>query len=308
MKDEKRCLLCGVTKPINQFNRRATRYCTACVRRNEEHKKARETEAILKGQASNLEMFRICPRCNQSRANVDFMTPGPKARCRDCRNEEYKIKREQDNEEREKYLASLETEGISTQSWYTAVKDIKKECNTCGESKPITAFRIANGEHGDFYRRDNKCKDCVRLATNNAAALRRERARQDRIEASLALSWEERREQKRRKDLNSHYKGAYGKTIEEYDEMVRQQNGCCAICGRRPSAIGETLVVDHSHVTGTVRGLLCFWCNIGLGWFQDNMTSLSQAAEYLKSYQTWEDQEYIEDTLSRSSVSLTEAS
>jgi hypothetical protein len=50
----------------------------------------------------------------------------------------------------------------------------------------------------------------------------------------------------------------------------------CVICGSE-----ETLVVDHDHKTGKVRGMLCNHCNRGLGHFRDDPTLLEFAAQYL---------------------------
>jgi hypothetical protein len=50
----------------------------------------------------------------------------------------------------------------------------------------------------------------------------------------------------------------------------------CVICGTE-----ETLVVDHDHKTGQVRGMLCNHCNRGLGHFRDDPTLLEFAAQYL---------------------------
>jgi hypothetical protein len=73
----------------------------------------------------------------------------------------------------------------------------------------------------------------------------------------------------------------YGLTLAKYDEMVVAQAGRCAICGRG----GERLHVDHSHSTGTVRGLLCHQCNKALGLLQDNSSLLREAARYLEKEQ-----------------------
>lgn len=52
----------------------------------------------------------------------------------------------------------------------------------------------------------------------------------------------------------------------------------CEICGET-----ENLAIDHCHVSGKVRGRLCFNCNGGLGNFKDNVNSLERAIDYLKS-------------------------
>lgn len=70
---------------------------------------------------------------------------------------------------------------------------------------------------------------------------------------------------------------AYGLEPEEYDRLLADQGGVCAIC-REP---GLKLVVDHDHQTGAVRGLLCADCNIGIGRLKDNPGYLRAAAEYL---------------------------
>lgn len=76
----------------------------------------------------------------------------------------------------------------------------------------------------------------------------------------------------------------YGITIEQYDALVRTQGGLCAICkssdpcGRSNSSWH----VDHDHVTGTVRGLLCAKCNRAIGLMGDDADILQAAVYYLK--------------------------
>jgi hypothetical protein len=53
----------------------------------------------------------------------------------------------------------------------------------------------------------------------------------------------------------------YGLSRADYDALLKRQGGVCAICGK-PSE--KTLCVDHCHATGTIRGLLCRKCNLGL--------------------------------------------
>lgn len=56
------------------------------------------------------------------------------------------------------------------------------------------------------------------------------------------------------------------------------QSNCCAICGD-----GGRLVVDHDHVTGHTRGMLCGKCNTGLGMFKDSQKHLQSAIDYLRN-------------------------
>ena len=72
-------------------------------------------------------------------------------------------------------------------------------------------------------------------------------------------------------------KRKYGIGQADYECMLEEQNNSCAICQS-----GGPLVVDHCHTTGTVRGLLCSSCNLGLGIFKDNVSTLKSAMEYLK--------------------------
>lgn len=72
----------------------------------------------------------------------------------------------------------------------------------------------------------------------------------------------------------------YGLSPEQYQDLLRRQNGVCRICFQ-VDATGQILSVDHDHSTGIVRGLLCSACNKGLGFFRDSITRLSAAQRYL---------------------------
>jgi hypothetical protein len=74
----------------------------------------------------------------------------------------------------------------------------------------------------------------------------------------------------------AHLRYEYGLTLEQYDAMLEAQGGACAVCG----ATG-TLVVDHDHASGSVRGLLCDSCNVGIGRLKDDPAVLALAVAYL---------------------------
>lgn len=78
-------------------------------------------------------------------------------------------------------------------------------------------------------------------------------------------------------------KTLFGLSRDDYDRMLTIQKGKCAICGKRGTR-HRHLSVDHNHVDGQVRGLLCQNCNGGLGMFQDSPSVLIAAISYLKQH------------------------
>jgi Recombination endonuclease VII len=71
----------------------------------------------------------------------------------------------------------------------------------------------------------------------------------------------------------------YGISWADYEAMFERQGGACAICKRT----GVTLCVDHCHLTGEVRGLLCIRCNSAIGFCSDDPALLQAAAAYLQA-------------------------
>lgn len=65
--------------------------------------------------------------------------------------------------------------------------------------------------------------------------------------------------------------------------MVKNQNGLCQICKSFKSNRKSRLCVDHNHLTGKIRGLLCDRCNRAIGLFGDDSNILESALEYLKA-------------------------
>lgn len=149
-----------------------------------------------------------------------------------------------------------------------------KECNKCHKVLPITEFdRQPNSPDGLKY----SCKACqsVRFKAYYQANLQTQRARD-----------KERYPSEREMRSNAHYKRKYGLSLKEYQALLKQQNGVCAICLQAEHIIWHgqlrPLSVDHCHNTGQVRGLLCSDCNTMLGHVNDNVETLQRAIDYLK--------------------------
>ena len=83
-------------------------------------------------------------------------------------------------------------------------------------------------------------------------------------------------------DRQAHRRLLYGISLADYTRMLAAQSGGCAICSRRThGGRGKMFHVDHDHLTGQVRGLLCHFCNLGLGHFDDDPVRLESAIRFL---------------------------
>lgn len=104
-------------------------------------------------------------------------------------------------------------------------------------------------------------------------------------------AWQE--EEKIRRQLEASQKKAsarHGRAVEalydmqpgDYMRMLERQNRACVACNRPESELDRRLCVDHCHVTGKVRGLLCAPCNTALGLVRENPRTLRHLAIYLE--------------------------
>lgn len=81
-------------------------------------------------------------------------------------------------------------------------------------------------------------------------------------------------------------KKKFGITQGDYERMLAEQGGACAICktskpGRKDQ---EHFAIDHDHATGKVRGLLCVQCNTAAGNLRDSPDLCIKMAEYLRKH------------------------
>lgn len=142
---------------------------------------------------------------------------------------------------------------------YAELKQIV--CRDCGETKPAR-----------FHKTAKTCRDCSERIWKKSKAERRALNRKDNPERAHKF------------DFASDLMKNYGLSIREYQKIYDTQEGCCDCCGIHESQFKRNLHVDHDHVTGQVRGLLCTRCNPGLGYFQDSIEKLEMAIAYLKKF------------------------
>lgn len=85
---------------------------------------------------------------------------------------------------------------------------------------------------------------------------------------------------------NSWLKSTYGITLKHYEKMLLNQDSKCAICDIHRNDVKRAFSVDHNHLTGQIRGLLCDKCNLALGHFNEDFSTIIAAAGYLEHYKS----------------------
>lgn len=98
-------------------------------------------------------------------------------------------------------------------------------------------------------------------------------------------SWtEDRRKLEYEKRKCRYLQKTYGITLENYNKMLQEQDGCCKICSTTEPGGKGVFHVDHCHNSLAVRGLLCVNCNMMLGLVYDKPDVLLNAIKYLEEH------------------------
>lgn len=142
-----------------------------------------------------------------------------------------------------------------------------KMCKQCKEVKPLTDF-YKDKSFKSGYRAN--CKPCKDKSTY-----------QWRADNKGKYNENMRKLRAENKDMfkNIDLKRTHGITLDQYNAMKLAQNGLCKICKNPPKG-KRPLAVDHDHITGDIRGLLCYGCNRALHVL-DTKSLLKDAQAYL---------------------------
>ena len=119
-----------------------------------------------------------------------------------------------------------------------------KRCPHCERNLSKAEFRVRTGRN----ILESWCNSC-----NNEASKKWHNANKDHVAAYWRMK-------------------KYGLSETDYQTMLERQENLCAICGRAEN--GKALAVDHDHDTGEIRGLLCAYCNVRLGWFDKHQEKI----------------------------------
>lgn len=274
---KKPCSVCKSILDVGVFGKSSSEptglahACKACVKekRDAKHVPVPRTTAILV-----VDGMKPCHTCKRLLPVDEFhrhtMTvSGLASNCKECVAEAF----------RRRYVPTPRTTAI-------LVVDGMKPCSTCKLLLPVGEFgRDSNTPTGLCYSCRSCCNAKTRSRRNNEKAKDPE-AYLARVRAS-AQEWRasappELRKSRGRKQLFTKR----GVTAEWYDETLAEQGGVCAICKQPESKLSsggglKMLAIDHDHITGKARGLVCQQCNIGIGAFRDSPDLLRKATLYL---------------------------
>lgn len=160
-----------------------------------------------------------------------------------------------------------------------------KRCTACNEVKATELF---------YATRKNKegrmpqCIECTKQR-NKHSYIRNKETRLNYRKSYYENNKEVIRE-KQKKYNDQHkdrkrdlvYQKTYGITLDSYLKMVVDQDCSCAICNTHQNNLDRRLHVDHNHINGKVRSLLCHNCNTAIGLMKEDTTLLQKMIDYLK--------------------------
>lgn len=165
----------------------------------------------------------------------------------------------------------LESERERKRAWYHENKDsLDKEAL----KEYHDAYYQANKEN--WNKRTPEQREKINAARRTKYANDQAYRDQQRLKAK---EWQEAHPQKRKAQRIKKF----GITLDEFNQLLKDQDGKCAICGYSDRSNPNFFpVVDHDHETGKVRGLLCMNCNQAIGKFKDDLNIIKSAISYLE--------------------------
>jgi Recombination endonuclease VII len=154
-----------------------------------------------------------------------------------------------------------------------------KHCSDCKLDQSVLFFYRNRARPSGYSSQCKTCADKRRVKRSKENRQRENESRRDYYKRTYTP------QNGKKKELQK-----FGLTLDSFSAMKEAQNDACAVC-KRPEQINHTkgkkreLAVDHCHLTGRVRGLLCNACNTGIGKLKDSPQLLEAAIMYLKAAQ-----------------------
>lgn len=148
---------------------------------------------------------------------------------------------------------------------------MNKKCTKCDQIQPISEFYEDKRRPG---KHQSRCRRCY-------AEYGRQRAQQ--IDGA---AWQRQyRQVAPLRVFERKLKREFGISLSQYESLLQQKEGKCWCCGRQePGGMSGKWHVDHDHSTGVVRGILCHFCNTGIGLLGDTVDGVQNAIHYLSNH------------------------
>lgn len=206
---------------------------------------------------------RICTQCNREKPHEEFRV----------RSDRPRVGIRGGCGLTSKCAACLSTnQRLPKSEWKRTMRKLSKvkTCSTCKIEKSINEFYERKNRQKVGPGLHSKCKSCARTARNNYQRKYNPEWIKNKLKKDPQYA--------RRKNLWKNYKI----TIEQFNNMLLSQGGCCAVCKGPPMGKGQ-FHVDHDHATNKIRGLLCHKCNVALGMVNDSVDHLSSLMGYVRA-------------------------
>lgn len=176
-----------------------------------------------------------------------------------------------------------------------------RKCSTCKIEKSDESFRKDKSRKDGIHKTCNECNSKLqrkwyannKLKARETALLSyyknidaiKERRKQYRKNNNEKIKESRREHYKNNKDLYKERSwknaGILDMTIEKYNALLEKQNYSCCICNTHQNNLKRKLNVDHDHLTGLSRGLLCDSCNRALGYLKESVDIIDNLKKYI---------------------------
>lgn len=158
--------------------------------------------------------------------------------------------------------------------------DMIKICKHCSKEKTFDEFAKRPSRKIGYQSWCRKCMNEYKKRIPKYKETRREYDKKNRKKIQMSD-----RKRNRKRILEK-----FGISEQVYDELLIAQDGKCAICKNDETAVDnryglkKRLAVDHNHITGKIRGLLCTKCNSALGFLKEDINIIISMLKYIEEY------------------------
>lgn len=147
-----------------------------------------------------------------------------------------------------------------------------RQCNRCSQVKPEEEFHLR-----ETGKRRCECKACNRVYHKQ-----RYLANRDKLCANMRKRYDGAAQH------ISKLQRLYAVDGAMFKAMLEKQRWKCVICKRAETKTYRgkirNLSIDHDHVSGAMRGLVCGNCNTVLGYSHDSREILLACVSYLEQH------------------------